>query len=190
MESLTGSMRNGALKNMLGNAGQSLARALRPRRPAVLNPALRGLHRDPGRPALGVQHRAARRVAPHRARRPRRRRSRRARTRSATSSRCAWSASLLDAGLPMPRIQRAVAELLRTGDDITGLRLVTDGDSVWACHDDGQILDALRHGQLALFVAVDRFADEVEAEVRDVRRRPRRVRRRVAGRDGHPSRGG
>ena len=57
------------------------------------------------------------------------------------------------------------------------LRLVTDGESVWACRDDGQILDALRHGQLALFVAVDRFADEVDAEVRDVRRRPARVRR-------------
>src|SRR5207247_2126669 len=76
-------------------------------------------------------------------------------------------ASLLDAGLPMARIRRAVAELLRTGDDIAGLRLVTDGDTVWACRDDGQILDALRHGQLALFVAVDRFASEVEAEVRD-----------------------
>lgn len=76
-------------------------------------------------------------------------------------------ASLLDAGLPMRRIRRAVAELVRSGDDFTGLRLVTDGESVWACHDDGQILEALRHGQLALFVAVDRFADEVEHQVRD-----------------------
>lgn len=74
-------------------------------------------------------------------------------------------ASLLDAGLPMPRIRRAVAELLRHGDDITGLRLVTDGETVWACRDDGQILDALRHGQLALFVAVDRLADDVSAQV-------------------------
>jgi DNA-binding transcriptional MerR regulator len=73
--------------------------------------------------------------------------------------------SLLDAGLPMPRIRRAVTELLRHGDDITGLRLVTDGETVWACRDDGQILDALRHGQLALFVAVDRLADDVSAQV-------------------------
>ena len=73
--------------------------SVRPRRPAVLSGRRsRGLHRDPGRPALGVQHRAARRLAPHRSGRPRRRRSRRARTRSAISSRCAWSASLLDAG--------------------------------------------------------------------------------------------
>ncbi|MFI5053274.1 MAG: MerR family transcriptional regulator [Acidimicrobiia bacterium] len=75
-------------------------------------------------------------------------------------------ASLLDAGLGMARIRRAVTEVLRTGDELAGLRLVTDGESVWVCHDDGQILDALRHGQLALFVAVDRFAEEVEHEVR------------------------
>ena len=104
-------------------------------------------------------------------------------------------ASLLDAGLPMSRIRRAVAELVRTGDDLAGLRLVTDGESVWACRDDGQILDALKHGQLALFVAVDRFADEVAHEVRDfdadrsafvaeLHNRPARD-----GRADHPSRG-
>ncbi len=104
-------------------------------------------------------------------------------------------ASLLDAGLPMSRIRRAVAELVRTGDDITGLRLVTDGESVWACRDDGQILDALRHGQLALFVAVDRFADEVEHEVRDFDDDRRafvaelRDRSPGGGPDDHPSRG-
>jgi DNA-binding transcriptional MerR regulator len=98
--------------------------------------------------------------------------------------------SLLDAGLPMRRIQRAVAELLRTGDDITGLRLVTDGDTVWACRDDGQILDALRHGQLALFVAVDRLADAVEAEVRDFDADRRAFVAELRARDEHPSRGG
>jgi DNA-binding transcriptional MerR regulator len=75
-------------------------------------------------------------------------------------------ASLLDAGLGMARIRRAVTELVRTGDELSGLRLVTDGESVWACRDDGQILDALGRGQLALFVAVDRFAADVADEVR------------------------
>jgi DNA-binding transcriptional MerR regulator len=97
--------------------------------------------------------------------------------------------SLLEAGLPMPRIKRAVAELVRTGDDITGLRLVTDGDAVFACRDDGQILDALSHGQLALFVAVDRFADEVETEVRDFDADRRAFVEELQARDGHPSRG-
>jgi hypothetical protein len=47
---------------------------------------------------------------------------------------------------------------------------VTDGDRVWACRDDGQILDALHHGQLALFVSVDRLAADVEADVREFSR--------------------
>jgi DNA-binding transcriptional MerR regulator len=74
--------------------------------------------------------------------------------------------SLLDAGLPLARIRRAVAALVEAGEDVAGLRMVTDGEHVWACRDDGQILDALRHGQLALFVAIDRMAAEVDAEVR------------------------
>ena len=53
----------------------------------------------------------------------------------------------------------------RVGRGRRRLSLVTDGDTVWACRDDGQILDALRHGQLALFVAVDRVTADVAAEV-------------------------
>lgn len=74
--------------------------------------------------------------------------------------------SLLDAGLSLARIRRAVEHLAAVGEDLAGLRLVTDGATVWACRDDGEILDALRAGQLGLFVAVDRFAAEVDAEVR------------------------
>jgi DNA-binding transcriptional MerR regulator len=75
-------------------------------------------------------------------------------------------ASLLDAGVAMARIRRAVGELLKSGEDIASLLLVSEGDSVLACRDDGQILDVLRKGQLVLFVSVDRMAHEVEAEVR------------------------
>ena len=74
--------------------------------------------------------------------------------------------SLLDAGLSSTRVHAALRWLRESGDDLAGLRIVTDGRTVWACHDDGQILDALRAGQLALFVAVDRVAAEVDAEVR------------------------
>jgi len=73
--------------------------------------------------------------------------------------------SLLDAGVPLRRVRRAVQMLLDHGDDLSGLRLVADGDRIYACHDDGEILDALRHGQLALFVAVDRIVADVEADV-------------------------
>jgi DNA-binding transcriptional MerR regulator len=78
--------------------------------------------------------------------------------------------SLLDAGLSLARVRRALTEVTRGGDELAGLRLVTDGDRVWACRDDGQILDALHHGQLALFVSVDRLAADVEADVREFSR--------------------
>jgi len=73
--------------------------------------------------------------------------------------------ALLAAGLSPARVRRAIGRLLESGEDVTGLRIVTDGDRVWACRDDGQILDALGHGQLALFVAVDAYAEEVAGEV-------------------------
>ena len=73
--------------------------------------------------------------------------------------------SLLEAGLPLRRVRRAVQALAAHGDDLAGLRLVADGDRVYVCHDDGEILDALARGQLALFVAVDRIAADVEADV-------------------------
>lgn len=73
--------------------------------------------------------------------------------------------SLIDAGLPSARVGLALRSLVDAGDDLASLRLVTDGRSVWICHDDGQILDALRAGQLALFVDVDRLASDVQAEV-------------------------
>jgi len=74
--------------------------------------------------------------------------------------------SLLDAGLSLSRIRRAVGYLAESGEALARLRIVTDGSAVWACYDDGQILDALRSGQLGLFVFVDRFVAEVEADVR------------------------
>jgi DNA-binding transcriptional MerR regulator len=97
--------------------------------------------------------------------------------------------SLLDAGLPMGRVRRAVAELVASGHDLAALSLVSDGESVWACHDDGEVLEALRHGQLALFVAVDRFADEVDAEVRAFDSDRRAFVATLSERAAHPARG-
>jgi DNA-binding transcriptional MerR regulator len=74
--------------------------------------------------------------------------------------------SLLEAGLAPSRVRRALRELVESGDDVAGLQIVTDGERVWACREDGEILEALRSGQMALFVAVDRVAAAVDAEVR------------------------
>ncbi len=74
--------------------------------------------------------------------------------------------ALLDAGLTSTRVRAAVLTVRQHGDDLAAMRLVTDGARVWICYDDGQILNALRSGQLALFVDVDRVASDVRDGVR------------------------
>ncbi|MGZ8735028.1 MAG: helix-turn-helix domain-containing protein [Acidimicrobiia bacterium] len=74
-------------------------------------------------------------------------------------------AALLEAGLSLARVRRAVQYLVESGEEIAGLRLLTDGDHVWACRSDGEILDVLRNGQLVLFVDVDHFVGDVRARV-------------------------
>ena len=74
-------------------------------------------------------------------------------------------AALLEAGLGLDGIRRAVGYLVEAGDDIP-CSLVTDGETVWACRDDAQVLDALRNGTVALVVAVDRIREDVDAAVR------------------------
>jgi DNA-binding transcriptional MerR regulator len=75
-------------------------------------------------------------------------------------------ASLLDAGLSLDLISGAVGELVRGGDGTPPLSLVTDGETVWACRDDRQVLDALRYGPVACVIAVDRIRQDVDAAVR------------------------
>ena len=96
-------------------------------------------------------------------------------------------ASLLDEGVAMRRIRRAVSELVRAGEDIAALSLVSEGDTVLACRDDGQVLDALRRGQLVLFVSVDRLAHEVETEVRAFDAERNEFVAGLRGRNAHPA---
>ncbi|MEX1008217.1 MAG: MerR family transcriptional regulator [Acidimicrobiia bacterium] len=95
--------------------------------------------------------------------------------------------SLLDEGVAMRRIRRAVSELVRAGEDIAALSLVSEGDTVLACRDDGQVLDALRRGQLVLFVSVDRMAHAVETEVRAFDAERNEFVAGLRGRNAHPA---
>jgi hypothetical protein len=47
------------------------------------------------------------------------------------------------------------------------VKLVTDGQSIFKiCRRDGEVMDALRDGQMAFFVAIDDIATGVETKVR------------------------
>ncbi len=77
--------------------------------------------------------------------------------------------SLLDNGMSIQRVRRAWDYLRRTGDMETHLsevRLVTDGESIFAVAlDEDEVLDALRQGQLAFFVAINDITKTVEEDV-------------------------
>jgi hypothetical protein len=68
--------------------------------------------------------------------------------------------------MSLQRIRRAWNYLRRNGVDPRGVKLVTDGVSIFRiAHDDDELLDALREGQLAFFVALDEITQSVEEDV-------------------------
>jgi DNA-binding transcriptional MerR regulator len=77
--------------------------------------------------------------------------------------------SLLDNGMSVQRVRRAWDYLRRTADmdaHLSSVTLVTDGESIFhVVHDEAQLVDALREGQLAFFVAIDAITREVEEDV-------------------------
>ncbi len=77
--------------------------------------------------------------------------------------------SLLDNGMSVQRVRRAWDYLRRNADmdnHLSEVRLVTDGVSIFrVAENDDQLLDALREGQLAFFVAIDEITREVEDDV-------------------------
>lgn len=77
--------------------------------------------------------------------------------------------SLLDNGMSLQRVRRAWDYLRREGDmenHLSDVNLVTDGQSIFMVSDhDGEMMDALRQGQLAFLVAIDEVAREVEEDV-------------------------
>ncbi|MGH2701463.1 MAG: MerR family transcriptional regulator [Actinomycetota bacterium] len=77
--------------------------------------------------------------------------------------------SLLDGGMSLQRVRKAI-EFLRkkAGLDqhLSDLKLVTDGNSIFQiARNDGEILDALRQGQMSFFLAIDDVARSVDSKV-------------------------
>lgn len=76
---------------------------------------------------------------------------------------------LLDNGMSLQRVRRAWDYLRREGDmesHLSDVKLVTDGQSIFTVSsDEGEIMDALREGQLAFFVAIGEITRDVEEDV-------------------------
>jgi predicted RNA-binding protein associated with RNAse of E/G family len=71
--------------------------------------------------------------------------------------------------MSLQRVRRAWDYLRREGgmeDHLADVKLVTDGMTIFqVSSDEGELMDALRQGQLAFFVAIDEIAREVEEDV-------------------------
>jgi len=82
--------------------------------------------------------------------------------------------SLLDGGMSLQRVRRAYEYLRENAgldEELSSVKLVTDGKSIFKItRDDGEILDMLRQGQMAFFIAIDRLAVEIEGDVTEFMR--------------------
>jgi DNA-binding transcriptional MerR regulator len=77
--------------------------------------------------------------------------------------------SLLDAGMSLQQVRRAYSYLRKKADleaHLSEVKLVTDGSSIFKiCHTDGEVIDALKEGQMAFFLALDDVANGVDERV-------------------------
>jgi DNA-binding transcriptional MerR regulator len=77
--------------------------------------------------------------------------------------------SLLDGGMSLQRVRRAYTYLRKKAgleEHLSELKLVTDGQSIFKiCRNDAEVLDALKEGQMAFFLALDEVARSVDARV-------------------------
>jgi len=82
--------------------------------------------------------------------------------------------SLIDSGMSLQRVRRAWDFLNKeVGLDyhLAGVKLETDGRSIFrVIRREGEVMDALRKGQMAFFVAIDDCARQVSDEVAEFRR--------------------
>ena len=77
--------------------------------------------------------------------------------------------SLLDNGMSVQRVRRAWDYLRRTAsmdEHLASVKLVTDGQTIFrVAQSEDELLDALRDGQLAFFVAINEITKSVEEDV-------------------------
>src|SRR5688500_9120806 len=80
--------------------------------------------------------------------------------------------SLTDAGASLQKVRQAIDYVRDELDaDWSKVTIVTDGNGVYACTSDAQVVDLLRNGQgvLGAIVAVDKIRDQLAGTLRELR---------------------
>ena len=77
--------------------------------------------------------------------------------------------SLLEGGMSLQKVRRAYDYLRKRAgleQHLSEVKLVTDGKSIFKiCKSDGEVLDALKEGQMAFFLAIDDIARGIDGKV-------------------------
>jgi DNA-binding transcriptional MerR regulator len=80
--------------------------------------------------------------------------------------------ALLDGGMSLQRVRRSYKYLRdKAGLDqhLAELKLITDGQSIFrVAKDDGEILDSLKQGQMAFFLAIDEITRNLDHGVAEL----------------------
>lgn len=79
---------------------------------------------------------------------------------------------LLDAGVSLQRIRKAIEYVRDRGLSLRHLTLASDGETVYAADDANDVIDLLRSGQGVFAIAVEPLYTEMETEVTSLRSEP------------------
>jgi DNA-binding transcriptional MerR regulator len=85
--------------------------------------------------------------------------------------------NLLDTGVSLQRVRRAVDHLQSMDRPIAGVTLMSDGKGVYEAHSPQAVIDLLRKGQGVFAIAIDRVWEDMETATRT---KAGSTRRRVA----------
>ena len=77
--------------------------------------------------------------------------------------------NLLDAGISLQQIRRAIDHLRSRGDEnLTGITLMSDGASVYECTSEHEVLDLLRGGQGMFAITLDGVVRDLEGSLTEL----------------------
>ncbi|MCL5772206.1 MAG: MerR family transcriptional regulator [Actinobacteria bacterium] len=75
--------------------------------------------------------------------------------------------NLLDAGISLHKIRKTKKYLEMTGDsdDFLRVTLISDGNTVYACYSDKEIIDTLNSGQAVFGIALEKVYNKLKEDV-------------------------
>ena len=73
---------------------------------------------------------------------------------------------LTDAGVSLQRVRKAIAYLRQSGHERpTGITLMSDGASIYACESEDEIIDLVKRGQGVFAIALDKVWEDLSASL-------------------------